>query len=218
LFRSRNILKIPSAEEFRKNVEDAVKKYGIVDCIYQRCIEEFSKLKISQLNDENRTRVIEPFLLIWGRMGRVLGYDGTKEICKKLIALQGKLEPLRQKNLLSEDINSLKNLIVELYDDIRKTSFLSKRGKRKEVGPTATSKVLHLACPDLFVMWDSAIREGYKKYDGNGVDYFEFLCAMKEIAETDALKSTIMDLQRKYSERVTRLLDQYNWMEYSKRT
>jgi hypothetical protein len=217
LSRSRSISKLPSAEEFGRNVEDLREKYGIVDCIYRQCLEEFGKLEISQLSEEHQTRIIEPFLLTWGRMGRVLGHEGVKAICKKLVALREKIEPVRRKNILSEDINSLRNLIIELYDDIRKTPFLSKKGKQKEVGPTAASKVLHLTCPDLFVMWDTAIRnKGYGKYDGDGKDYFEFLCEMKSMAK--ALESTIGDLQQRYRERVTRLLDQYNWMEFTEKT
>ncbi|MGF3573673.1 MAG: hypothetical protein ACQXXG_09695 [Candidatus Bathyarchaeia archaeon] len=214
--RSRSIPKLPSAEEFRKNVENLIEKYGIVDCIYRQCLEEFSKLEIGQLREEHQTRIIEPFLLTWGRMGRVLGHEGVKAICKKLVALREKIEPVRCKNILSEDINSLRNLIIDLYDDIRKTPFLSKKGKQKEVGPTAASKVLHLTCPDLFVMWDTAIRnKGYGKYNGDGKDYYEFLCEMKDIAK--ALENTIRELQQRYGERVTRLLDQYNWMEFTEK-
>jgi len=217
LLLSRSIPKLPSAEEFRRNVEDLIEKYGIVDCIYKQCLEEFGKLELSQLNEKHQTRIIEPFLLTWGRMGRVLGHNGVEAICKKLVALREKIDPIRYKNLLSEDLNLLRNLIIELYDDIRKTPFLSKRGKQKEVGPTAASKVLHLTCPDLFVMWDTAIRnKGYGKYNGDGKDYFEFLSEMKEIA--NALESTIMDLQQRYGERVTRLLDQHNWMKFTEKT
>ena len=214
--RSRNIPRLPRAEEFERNVEDLIEKYGIVDCIYRQCLEEFRKLEIGQLNEKHQTRIIEPFLLTWGRMERVLGHNGVDAICKKIVALRGKIEPIRYKNLLSEDINSLRNLIIELYDDVRKTPFLSKKGKQKEVGPTAASKVLHLTCPDLFVMWDTAIRnKGYEKYNGDGKDHFEFLCEMKDIAK--ALENTIRDLQQKYAERVTRLLDEYNWMKFTEK-
>ncbi|MEM5804299.1 MAG: hypothetical protein QXU82_00385, partial [Candidatus Aenigmatarchaeota archaeon] len=43
-----------------------IEKYGIVDCIYRQCLEEFGKLEISQLNEKHQTRIIEPFLLTWG--------------------------------------------------------------------------------------------------------------------------------------------------------
>jgi len=205
----------PSAEKFRGNVEELVEKYGILDCIYKQCIEEFGRVEIAQLNEMHRVRIIEPFLLTWGRMGRVLGHKGVEAICGKLKALSERIEPLRQKNLLSEDIDSIKNLIIELYDCIRKTQFRSKKGKQKEVGPTGASKVLHLTCPDLFVMWDTAIRkEGYKKND-DGKDYFEFLSEMKNMWKE--LESTVTDLQRRYGEKATRLLDQYNWMEFTEK-
>jgi len=36
---------IPSTESFRKTVEEMVEKSGMSDCIYERCIEEFSGIE-----------------------------------------------------------------------------------------------------------------------------------------------------------------------------
>lgn len=38
-------------------------------------------------------------------------------------------------------------------------------GKPNRIGPVGASKIIHLRLPDLFVMWDNAIRRGYKKDD-----------------------------------------------------
>jgi len=208
-----SIPKFPSSAEFQRNVEEMMEKYGIGDCIYKQCVEEFSRVEIALLNEKHQVRIIEPFLLTWGQMGRVLGYKGVEAIRGQLKVLAGRIKPLRQKNLLSEDINSIENLIIELYDGIRKTRFRSKKGRQKEVGPTAASKVLHLTCPNLFVMWDTAIRnKGYKKKSADGKDYFEFLCEMKNMWK--ALELTIRNLQQRYGQRATRILDQYNYREF----
>jgi len=208
--------KVPNPEEFRKTVEEAEEKYGITDCLYRQCIEEFSRLDISQLNEAHQVRIIEPFLLTWGRMTRVLGYLGVEAICQKLRALDASIEPLRSKSFLSEDFDSLKKPIVELYDDIRKTSFRNAKGDLKQVGPVAASKILHLACPDLFIMWDTNIRNrGYKKYYGDGEEYHEFLVEMRSIWK--ALENTISDLQVRHGNKVTRILDQYNWMKFTEK-
>ena len=187
---------MPHPEEFRKTVEEFEEKYDIYDCIYRESIEEFSTIEISQLNEKNEIRIIRPFLLTWGLMVRVLGYRGVKVIRKKLKDINEKIEPLRQKDLLSVNLDGIKDLIIELFDEIRGTMFKSKMGETKRVGSIAASKVLHLSCPNLFVMWDFAIRNGYKKYDGDGKDCYEFLSQMKKMWKE--LKITIEDLQQKY--------------------
>ena len=199
-----------SPEEFRKYVEESERKYGISDCIYRQCIEELSGVNLSQLNEDHEIRIIRPFLLTWGVMGRVLGYEGVSAIREKLEGLDEKITPLRRENLFSVKLHEIKELVIELFDEIRQTEFKSKKGKQKEVGSTAASKVLHLTCPNLFIMWDSAIRAKYSKTRGNGEDYFEFLVEMKEILQS--FKPAIEQLQKRYGTKVTRIIDQYNWM------
>ena len=60
-------------------------------------------------------------------------------------------------------------------------------------------------------MWDSAIRTKYRKREGDGKNYFEFLNDMKRLWKE--LKNTIKELEQKYDKRPTRLIDQYNWMK-----
>ena len=53
-------------------------------------------------------------------------------------------------------------------------------------GPTATSKLLHILQPDLFVMWDDAILKRYKNINGqisdSGRGYITYLKMMKRLA------------------------------------
>lgn len=205
---------MPSPEEFRKNVEEYEGKHGISDCIYEECIREFSDIMLSQVNKKHEIRVIKPFFLGWGKMGRVLGHRGVEAIRKELSTVNEKIEPLRGKDLFLTDIHEIKDLIIDLFDKIRETTFTSKKGKRRKVGLVATSKALHLTCPNLFMMWDTGIRIKYGKKRGDGKEYFEFLCGMKCMGEK--LKGTIKELQQKYGKRATKVIDQHNWIESRK--
>lgn len=51
-----------------------------------------------------------------------------------------------------------------------------------------------------------------KKNKGDGEDYFQFLGNMQKL--WSALEKTIKDLQKKYGKRATRIIDEYNWMEF----
>jgi len=74
-----------------------------------------------------------------------------------------------------------------------KTEFESGKVKKvKKVNPTATSKILHSCCPDLFVMWDANIRARYHKYNGEGTDYYQFLVDTREV--WNALGDTVSEL------------------------
>jgi len=94
-------------------------------------------------------------------MQRWLGYVGVERVFQKLKeqSLSVRIEPLRQKDLRKVELERLKNSIIELFNELSKTSFQSKSEKKKvkNINSTATSKILHLCCPDLFVMWDGNI-------------------------------------------------------------
>jgi len=205
---------MPTPKRFIKNVDEYEEKYGIMDCVYVQCTKEFSSLKLSEMNELHKTRIIETFLFDWGKMQRVLGHNGIEAICKKIKEKRFayRIEPMRKKGLKSVKLEEQKSLIVDLFDEIAKISFKSKNKRDKSVGSTAASKVLHLCCPDLFLMWDDNIRKGYEKRNGDGEDYFQFLDDMQKL--WNALDETIEELQRKYGKRATRIIDEHNWTEF----
>lgn len=44
-----------------------LEKYaGISDCVYEKCAEEFNRIKLNQLDREHEIRILRPFLLTWG--------------------------------------------------------------------------------------------------------------------------------------------------------
>jgi hypothetical protein len=206
-------IKIPTPEYLRKTVEEMIEKWGISDCIYESCIEEFSRLKLRELKEIHSIRIIKPFLLTWGQMQRWLGKVGVEKVFQKLKeqTFAVRIEPLRRSKFTSPKLESSKELIVELFNELMQTEFKSK----KNVNSTTTSKVLHLCCPDLFIMWDTNIRRGYHKSKGKGEDYFQFLVEMKDF--WDKLSDIIKELHEKYHIRPTRIIDIYNWAEYTGR-
>jgi len=213
--RDEKMVRIPTAEHFRRKVEEMVEKYGITDCILKSCIEEFSRLRLRELKEIHSIRLIRPLLLTWGQMQRWLGNVGVEKVFQKLKeqAFAVEIEPLRRSSLKLLKLESSKGLIVGLFNELMQTEFKSKSGSVKHVNSTATSKVLHLCCPDLFVMWDAKIRDGYHKFNGDGEDYFQFLIDVKNVWNT--LEDTIKELQKKYGLRPTRIIDLYNWAEYA---
>ncbi len=209
-------IKTPAPEYLRKTVEEMVKKFGISECVYEKCVNEFSELKLRELKKSDSVRIVRPFLFTWGQMARWLGDAGIERVSQKLRerAFAARIEPLRQFDLRSTESGNLRKSVVELFDELMHTKFKSKSRKRqllKDINPTTTSKILHLCCPDLFIMWDTNIRIGYGKKKGNGEDYFQFLVKMKDFWEK--LNDTIEELHQRLGIRHTRIIDIYNWAE-----
>jgi hypothetical protein len=169
---------------------------------------------LGELNELHKTRIIDTFLFEWEKMQRTLGHAGIEVVYKKIMEKRfaDRIEPLRNKNLKSVKLEEQKSLIVELFDEIAKVSFKSKKGKDKYVRSTAASKVLHLCRPELFIMWDNNIRKGYEERNGDGEDYFQFLVDIQKL--WNALDKTIKELRKKYSKSATRIIDEFNWIEF----
>ena len=95
-------------------------------------------------------------------------------------------------------------------------------------GPTATSKTLHLLCPNTFVMWDEKIKEDFKKrlknHDGDSQEYVKFMREESERFGTvlsDASVSALNELLEKlskydgrefYKKTKAKIIDEYNWL------
>lgn len=208
--KARQTISQIEEEELKKKVEESEQNYGITDCVYSNCIQEISNLGLDKLGKDHETRIFRPFLLTWGTMGRVLGYEGVSAVCSRIRSLSHKIEPLRKANLLTANLFDSRDPIVELFNHFCATEFKSKKGRIGKVCSTASSKILHLTCPDFFVMWDSAIREEYGKSKGDGKEYFEFLLTMQTLMLR--LETTINYLREKYGRKPTRIIDQFNWM------
>jgi len=93
---------------------------------------------------------------------------------------------------------------------------------------TGTSKILHVLCPPLFVMWDSAICGGYA-VDGRSSDYAKRFLPQMQHEAREAVGSYIADgragpaaavreLEKLCGGRTfTKLIDEYNYCKFTLR-
>ena len=165
------------------------------------------------LTQEQTRNVILDFLNKWQCR---LSYSFVPVLTTSLIETEPLLKPLR--TLKIEDLNlhnnfpynnneiELLNSIKDVFDKISNTSIEIKNSNRT-IGSTATSKLLHMAVPDLFVMWESDIRK-YYGYFANGSGYINFMIKMNQYANYLVSHKDISKFSVKTS--IPRLLDIYN--------
>jgi hypothetical protein len=153
--------------------------------------------------------------------------DATAEAIKKiLVKSKGTLQNLSYKSILDVDTlsNFQMNEISALYSEFDTIP---------RFGPTATSKVMHILNPDLFVMWDSAILLHYRKtnpqINGAGNGYLAFLLTMSYIARevtkdfqkfcSTATPEAFLCRKLGYtlSKSLAKFIDEYNWIMFTKR-
>jgi hypothetical protein len=172
---------------------------------------------------------IERFLREWGKMGRVIGKIKKKleeaeflfrniQKAKELRPLFDALKDYKFDHELL-DLNSIKNLIVKLSSEVS--------GILKA---TCASKVMHMVCPSLFIMWDSKIREHWGVKE-NAEGYLTFLIRMQveyhelvedfakinSISFKEASMKILSELNQKISENlsIARWIDIYNWTKFT---
>jgi len=81
------------------------------------------------------------------------------------------------------------------------------------VGFTATTKIMHMVLPELFVMCDEKIRESYG-CAGNSEGYLNFLWRMQESARKFIEEKTKLEICKELhngDRSLTRILDEYNY-------
>jgi len=154
--------------------------------------------------------IVYPFLNRWGgcRLPRL-----PNVLIDVVTRADDYIKPLRSLSIEDADFLKLsgksRHPLILIERAFRMISE-AKAGMRT-LGPTATSKLLHLILPNLFVMWDDSIRE-YWGCQGNAVGYSNFMLRMNLLvksllyeAKGDEKKIT-MELPLT----IARLLDIYN--------
>ena len=202
-------MKVPDPEDLSKIVEIYEKRYGKLEHIYRDVLRKFGTIKLCNLSEDNIECILNPYFLKWGKMGRVLGFKGVRRIGDRLKEMDAQLSKFQQEDLITLNLDIMSSKIANIYDDIMNTEWLSKKGKMKRVGPTSASKALHLVAPNLFIIWDRAIRN-YYGFKDNGEGYIRFLANMQDWIRK--LKPTIERLQKRYKKSCTKIIDEYNWM------
>ena len=103
---------------------------------------------------------------------------------------------------------SVKKIIREIFDVLSKV-----RAGRKTVGFTATTKIMHMGFPNLFVMCDEKIREKYG-CAGNREGYLNFMRRMQKATRRLTEEKTKVEIceELHHSDRdFTKILDEYNY-------
>lgn len=189
---------------------------------YESCLEhrefwdDLINIRFSDVNE-----IILPFLNKWQCR---LPYKCARGLTIALQQSEMLLKPLRSFKIESADFlqqilvqgRKMKILILlqEIFDVISKV-----KAGRRTVAFTATSKILHMAVPDFFVMADETIR---KKYgcEGNGAGYANFMWRMSIFArdllsQAKGSKRKIIKIPKWRERTLPRLIDNYNYAKYT---
>jgi len=94
--------------------------------------------------------------------------------------------------------------LTKFYDKI--ALIYSRLSEVKEVEYTGASKLMHLAVPEVFVMWDTYIRKAYGFKKTTSLDYFEYL---------DDMQQKFKDLIPKQDRTLAKAIDEYNYVKYT---
>jgi len=212
-------------EDFVEAITEREQDYELTELIYFGAIERLKDVQkdVSKLDEvQHVQRVMKLFLISWG-MNRVVRRKNLnwREITETLRKLEPKFALLRGKRFLDSKLfdDDVCKAIKTIYGDLDPYPYL---------GSTTISKILHLLNPEIFVMWDGAIVNGYhrknKKVNHLANGYVEFLkdSQRKFFKMCDDVGKTTdvmeKELKSKHSNRtIANLIDIYNWKKYHRK-
>ncbi len=119
---------------------------------YDDGCQRIQPIDLSRITADEATKIIEPFLVKWGWMARVV-HNPSRKGWHKLLAEKIRdhskfLTSTRALDLSGKDLISERSEIESCYNSFRTV-----------IGPTSAAKVLHLMAPNFFPPWDNAISE-----------------------------------------------------------
>ena len=164
--------------KYKDLIDNVNKYYYTKEPIYFKAIADLEELRkdLTKLDDtKHLIGIVKPFLIKWGRMGRVVGREGLdwRGLGEALRSSEKDFDNLRKEMFQTLDFekDEISDSITSIYERIDPLEYLG--------SPTTISKTLHLFNPEIFVMWDRAIRKKYKKENrrirDNSEGYLEFL-------------------------------------------
>ena len=167
--------------------------YGDYDSVYQNLMNQTQLLSLLRTNpnqleiDEIKDQVIKGFLNRW----KCHIHNNTQSANTIRTTLK-ELSPYLQAidKLKIEDVNFSKNVNVNktsmTIGQVIEYCYTKVRNIGYNFGPTATSKLLHIIQPKLFVMWDNEILKHYHVLDKHvfdkGIGYQVYLELMKKMS------------------------------------
>lgn len=139
------------------------------------------------------------------------------------------LNKLRGKNILNIclvetiDGESIADVICSSFKVIANCGPINRRSKRPNNEATATSKILHIINPELFLPWDGAIIRGYGGHNKR-LFYTEFLRRMQRLAnyaikqvekECDVSRDVAIVRLKCDGHTLAKALDEYNYVKFT---
>jgi len=168
---------------------------------------------LKSLKEDDTKAVVMGFLHKWGKMARVVGRKKAPALTKVLRDLAPYFDAIKEINLEFLDLRALvllRNQRMTVADVIKRIF--------NELYPitksTATSKAIHIINPNLFVMWDTRIRECAGCF-GNAEGYLNFMMRQHVIAR-EALDSYKRDHRCSDGEAKKQIEDKYEGMPFTK--
>ncbi len=209
-----------------KALIDNVNKYQYKnEFTYFRTIAQLQNLRedLSTINVmQHLLGIIKPYLIKWGRMGRVVGREGLhwETLGTILRSLENEFAELRHQRFrtINFDEPAVSDAITRIYGKLDPLLYLG--------SPTTISKVLHLLNPEIFVMWDKGIRARYKqrnyRIQDNAEGYLQFLketqqelreaFADRQVKNGKSYDAIEDEIRKKFDNKtLAKIIDQYNY-------
>ncbi|MCL7389375.1 MAG: hypothetical protein LZ173_05495 [Thaumarchaeota archaeon] len=193
-----------SISSFEKTLEIWRELYILDDVFYEKIISE---LDFRNINPKKTYCYLLRFLELWGVRRTAVKVDPRK-LSETITCLRPLLTDLNH-NLIEVDLQTIEEKVIEVFNKISRVD---------NIGPTSSSKILHLLIPNLFIMWDREIAREFDVQMNSG-GYVNFLKMCKSIYEklSEKYKEQGVDnptayLLSKFKKPLTKLLDEYNWL------
>ena len=193
-----------SISSFEKTLEIWRELYILDDVFYEKIISE---LDFRNINPKKTYCYLLRFLELWGVRRTAVKVDPRK-LSETITCLRPLLTDLNH-NLIEVDLQTIEEKVIEVFKKISRVD---------NIGPTSSSKILHLLIPNLFIMWDREIAREFDVQMNSG-GYVNFLKMCKSIYEklSEKYKEQGVDnptayLLSKFKKPLTKLLDEYNWL------
>jgi hypothetical protein len=202
-----------------KDLIDKVNKYHYKnEAIYFEAIADLAELRkdLTKLDDtKHLIEIVKPFLIKWGRMGRVVGREGLdwRGLGERLRSREKDFDNLRKRRFqtINFEKDKISDSITTIYGKLDPLPYLG--------SPTTISKTLHLLNPEIFVMWDRDIRKEYKKENklirDNSEGYLEFLKETQKLIR-DVLNDRKKDSGKELDESEKEIRDKYKGITLAK--
>ncbi|WP_455365060.1 hypothetical protein [[Eubacterium] cellulosolvens] len=209
--------------DFIENVKRYQNSVYALDSLYQRIVKRRDIWdRLNEITDYSTETIVLNFLNQWKCR---LSYVCAPSLAKTLRSCSQIFSQFRDDHLEKVNPDYLFNHSEPIEEAFWRIS--SVRAGRRSIGPTATSKILHLVNPQFFMMYDRNIRLGYGCSE-NESGYMHFMLIMKQlgdnliyeyastrkISKTEALHHLAAECKSSATT-LPKLLDEYNWIEFN---